>query len=70
VPGSLDKKGGRRCHLLLNKRWNLLPSFLFNEPGADLVRIQMRDTVKISECGVYAKLSAKFVSIRSMIQAQ
>jgi hypothetical protein len=20
VPGSLDKKGGRRCHLLLNKR--------------------------------------------------
>jgi hypothetical protein len=22
--GSLDKKGGRRCHLLLNKRWHVL----------------------------------------------
>jgi hypothetical protein len=33
VPGSLDQKGGRRCNLLLNKRWNLLPLFLFNEPG-------------------------------------
>jgi hypothetical protein len=31
VPGSLDKKGGR-CHLLHNTRWNLLPSFVFNEP--------------------------------------
>jgi hypothetical protein len=31
--GSLDKKGGRRCHLLLNKRWNLPPSFLFNGTG-------------------------------------
>jgi hypothetical protein len=27
VPGSLDIKG-RRSHLLLNKRWKLLPSFL------------------------------------------
>jgi hypothetical protein len=33
VPGSLNKKEGRRCNLLLNKRWNLLPSFLSNEPG-------------------------------------
>jgi hypothetical protein len=33
VPGSLDKKGGRRCNLLLNKRWNPLPPFLFNKPG-------------------------------------
>jgi hypothetical protein len=33
VPGSLDKKGGRRCHLLFNKRWTFIPSFLFNEPG-------------------------------------
>jgi hypothetical protein len=23
--GSLGKKGGRRCHLLFNKRWHLLP---------------------------------------------
>jgi hypothetical protein len=34
VPGSLDKKGGRRCQLLLNKRWHLLPPFSFNEPGS------------------------------------
>jgi hypothetical protein len=33
VPGSLDKKGGSRCHLLLNKRWNLLHTFLSTEPG-------------------------------------
>jgi hypothetical protein len=33
VLGLVDIKGGRRCHLLLNKRWNLLPSFLSNEPG-------------------------------------
>jgi hypothetical protein len=33
VPGLLDKKGGRRCHLLLNKRLHLLPSFLSDEPG-------------------------------------
>jgi hypothetical protein len=31
VPGSLDKKGGRKRHLLLNKRWHL-PPFLSNEP--------------------------------------
>jgi hypothetical protein len=31
VPGSLDKKGGRRCQLLLNKRWLLLPPLLANE---------------------------------------
>jgi hypothetical protein len=34
VPGALDTKGGRRCHLLLNKRWHLLPSFLSNEPDS------------------------------------
>jgi hypothetical protein len=33
VPGSLDKKGGRRCHLLLNKRCHLPPTFLSKEPG-------------------------------------
>jgi hypothetical protein len=33
VPGSLETKGGRRCHLSLNKRWNLLLAFLSNEPG-------------------------------------
>jgi hypothetical protein len=27
VPGSLDKKGGRRCHFLLNKRLHLFPLF-------------------------------------------
>jgi hypothetical protein len=31
VPG--DENGGRRCNLLLNKIWNLLPPFLSNEPG-------------------------------------
>jgi hypothetical protein len=30
VPGSLDKKEGRRFHLLLSKRMHLLPPFLFN----------------------------------------
>jgi hypothetical protein len=33
VPGLLDKKGGRRCHLLLNKRCYRLPPFLSNETG-------------------------------------
>jgi hypothetical protein len=33
VSGSLDKKGGRIFHLLLNKRCHLLPPFLSNEPG-------------------------------------
>jgi hypothetical protein len=33
MPGLLDNKSGRRCYLLLNKRWLLLPSFLSNEPG-------------------------------------
>jgi hypothetical protein len=34
VPGSLDKKGERRCHLLLTKRWNLLAPFLSNKHAA------------------------------------
>jgi hypothetical protein len=33
VPGLLDKKGGKRFHLLLSKRWHLLPPFMSNEPG-------------------------------------
>jgi hypothetical protein len=33
VHGSLNKKGRRRCHLLLNKRCPLLPPFWSNEPG-------------------------------------
>jgi hypothetical protein len=33
VPGSLNKKGGRRFHLLISKRLHLLPPFLSNEPG-------------------------------------
>jgi hypothetical protein len=32
VPGSLNKKGGRRFHLSLSKRLHLLPPFLSNEP--------------------------------------
>jgi hypothetical protein len=36
VSGSLDKKGGRRCNLLLNKRWNLLPPFLSYESDTRL----------------------------------
>jgi hypothetical protein len=40
VLGSLDKKGGRRCHLLLGKRWHLLPPyFMSNEPGTDLLSL-------------------------------
>jgi hypothetical protein len=33
VSGSLDKKGGRRCHLLLNKDGIIFLPFLANEPG-------------------------------------
>jgi hypothetical protein len=33
MPGSLDKKSLRKCNFLPNKRWHLLPPFLFNEPG-------------------------------------
>jgi hypothetical protein len=36
VPGSLDKKGGRRCLLLLNKRCPLLLPFLPNKPSTAL----------------------------------
>jgi hypothetical protein len=32
VPGSLYKKGGRKCHHLLSKRLHLLSPFLSNEP--------------------------------------
>jgi hypothetical protein len=31
VSSSLDKKGGRKCDLLLDTRLNLLSPFLFNE---------------------------------------
>jgi hypothetical protein len=31
MPGSLDKKGGRRCHLLFSKGGIFLPLFLSNE---------------------------------------
>jgi hypothetical protein len=37
VPGSLDKKGGRRWHLLLNKRWNLLPPFFVQRTQHSLI---------------------------------
>jgi hypothetical protein len=33
VPGSLDKKEGRRFYLLLSKMLQFLPPFLFTEPG-------------------------------------
>jgi hypothetical protein len=32
-PASLINKVGRRCHLLPNNKWNLLPPFLSNEPS-------------------------------------
>jgi hypothetical protein len=37
VPSSLDKKGGRRFHLLLRKRWHRIPPFLSNEPGTAFI---------------------------------
>jgi hypothetical protein len=40
VLGALDKLGGRRCHLLLNKRRHLLPPFLSKEPGTELCRVK------------------------------
>jgi hypothetical protein len=40
VPGKLDIKGEIRCDLLLNKRWNLLPPFLYNEPGKVILLLQ------------------------------
>jgi hypothetical protein len=33
VPGSLDKKEGKRCHLLLSKRCHLLRSFWLTNPA-------------------------------------
>jgi hypothetical protein len=33
MPGLLDKKEGRKWHLVLNKRWHLLPPILSNEFG-------------------------------------
>jgi hypothetical protein len=40
VPGLLDNKGRRRCHLSLNERWHLLPAFFFtNEPGTVVVEL-------------------------------
>jgi hypothetical protein len=47
VPGSLDKKEGRRCHLLLRKRWHLLPPFLPNKPGTDIGRAFYLTTVEL-----------------------
>jgi hypothetical protein len=39
VPDSLDKKGGRTCHLLLNKRWNYSPPpFLCKGSGTSAPR--------------------------------
>jgi hypothetical protein len=42
VPGLLNTKEKRRFHLLLSKRWHLLPPFLSNEPGTGLVRQKKR----------------------------
>jgi hypothetical protein len=30
-------EGRRRCHVLFNKRWHLLPPFLSYEPGTDSI---------------------------------
>jgi hypothetical protein len=45
VPGLLDKKVGRRCHLLLNKRWHLLFPVLSDEPrtGCHTVKTKRYD---------------------------
>jgi hypothetical protein len=40
VPDSLDRKGGRRLHLLLSKSWHFLLPFLSNEPGTVLFFIK------------------------------
>jgi hypothetical protein len=48
VLGSLDKRDGRRCHLLLNKDGTLdeifLPPFLSNEPSTVQLKI---DEIKV-----------------------
>jgi hypothetical protein len=46
VPGSLVKKGGSRYHLLLNKRWLLLPPFLSDDPGTDLHQVTFFQMLK------------------------
>jgi hypothetical protein len=56
VPGSLDIKGGKRCNLLLYKRWNLIPSFLSNKPGTGLDI----DSV-LGDKFSFAKMSALFM---------
>jgi hypothetical protein len=40
VSGSLDKKEGRRRHLLLSKRWHLLPLFCLTNPAQLTIRMQ------------------------------
>jgi hypothetical protein len=53
VLGSLGIKGGRRCHLLLNKRWRLLPSFLSNEPGTGwMARMGINGIVRVGGDGL------------------
>jgi hypothetical protein len=46
VPGLLNTKEGRMFHLLLSKRWHLLPPFLSNEPGTE------NDLVITDQCRV------------------
>jgi hypothetical protein len=56
VPGSLNKKGGRRFHLLLRKRLHLFPPFLSNEPGTGLITRNL-----MSCCFVYLLVSKQIV---------
>jgi hypothetical protein len=56
VPGSLNKKGGRRCNLLLNKRWNLLPSFLSNEPGTCSLTTVEEGTIRNLNLSLFFRL--------------
>jgi hypothetical protein len=42
----VKKKGGRRCNLLRNKKWNLLSPFLSNEPGTAIAGTVNMPTLK------------------------
>jgi hypothetical protein len=48
VPGSLDKKDGRRCHLLLHKILHLLPLFCKMNPTQGSIDLSLLNTVQYS----------------------
>jgi hypothetical protein len=47
VPGSLDKKEGRRFHLLWSKRCHLLRPLLSNEPGSSCRHVADLDISRV-----------------------